>query len=55
MQAITFGSGTAFPHYFDTVINKMIINDKNILYKATVGGAGGTGFCYPNGYYNLSL
>jgi hypothetical protein len=55
MQAITFGSGTAFPHYFDTVINKMIINDKNILYKATVGGAGGTGFCYTNGYYNLSL
>jgi hypothetical protein len=55
MQAITFGSNTAFPHYFDTVINKMIINNKNILYKATVGGAGGTGFCYTNGYHNLSL
>lgn len=55
MQAITFGSGTAFLHYFDTVINTMIINDKNILYKATVGSASGTGFCYTNGYYNLAI
>jgi len=54
-QAITSGGGVGFLHYFDSVVNNMIINDSIIKYKAATAVAGLQTNCYNMGYIDLTL